>query len=189
MKKQKIEVQGITISIEENDYINITDIAKQADKTGYKSKQEPRFIIRNWFQNQDSLLLIETWEKKFNPDFDVDASIAFRLSAVKKGFPATPQNYIEDTNAIGIKSKQGRYGGTFAHRYIALAFCYWLNPEFQLYFLHEFDRLKQKEALQLENTRTFYLSKITDYVDNARVMLDDIPGQLPKYQRNKEEEE
>jgi len=132
--------------------------------------------------------LIETWEKKFNPDFNARASEQFRLSALKKSFPATPQNYIEDTSAIGIKSKQGRYGGTFAHRYIALAFCYWLNPEFQLYFLHEFDRLKQEEALRLENTRTFYLSKITDYVDNARIMLDDIPGQLPDYKRNKKEE-
>ncbi len=70
MKKKKIEVNGVIVSIEDNDYINITDIAKQADKTGYKSKQESRFIIRNWFQNQDTLLLIETWEKKFNPDFD-----------------------------------------------------------------------------------------------------------------------
>jgi hypothetical protein len=105
-------------------------------------------------------------------------------------FTMAPQKWIETVNAIGLKVKIGRGSGTFAHKDIALNFCYWLAPLFQIYFIKEFQKLKEDEAKLLDSNQKWHISKITDYVDNARILLDTIPGQLPKNVRaNYEEEE
>jgi len=141
MSNQKVKVKGIEIQVNAEEYISITDIAKSANPT------KPADIIARWLQNQKTLLFLETWEQVHNPDFKLAQMGEFRLRAVSERFSVTPKKYIEETGAIGITSRAGRYGGTYAHIEIAVAFSYWLDPVFQVYFLKEFNRLKTQDVL------------------------------------------
>jgi len=143
MSKQKITVSDITVRLEERnqaDYICITDIAKQS------SEYKPAYTITNWLRNQKTLAYLATWEQVHNPDFKVVQMNDFRIKASDDRGKVNPQLYIETTNAIGIVSKSGRYGGTYAHSDIAFEFCSWLSPEFKVYLYKEFQRLKADEA-------------------------------------------
>lgn len=115
---------------------------------------------------------METWETIHNVNFKRDESITFRISAIERGFLPTPQSYIEKTGAIGIISKSGRYGGTYAHEDLALNFCYWLSPVFQAYFIQEFRRMKKQEVL--ENTTDWALMKAINGADEIRILLETI---------------
>ena len=187
MAKSKIDVQGLSIRIEaikEIDFVNLTDIAKQQQKT------EPRFLIMSWLKNQSTLEFLETWESVHNPDFKRDQMVTFRLEAASNRGIVTMKNLIEKTGMIGLKSKSGRFGGTWGHSDIALNFMYWLSPSFQVYFVKEFQRLK-KEEFSRQNLQ-WHISKITDNIDEIRNLLDTIPGQLPElnrlnYRKNEEE--
>ncbi len=142
MSKQKINVEGLSISIEKNDFgdfISLTDIAKQ-------SERKAGLIIIDWLRNRSTLRFLETWEQQYNPGFKVMQMRNFKEQADDSRLDITPQRYIEETGAIGLTSKSGRYGGTYAHQHIALNFCYWISPEFQVYFIQEFERLKMDEA-------------------------------------------
>ena len=172
MGKKKINVQGLTIRIEGiqgDDFVNLTDIAKQQNRT------EPRFLIMSWLKNQNTLEFLETWELVHNTNFKRDQMVTFRLEANSNRNVVTVKNLIERTGLIGLKSKSGRYGGTWAHADIALNFCYWLSPKFQVYFFKEFQRLK-KEEFQQKNLE-WHISKITDNIDEVRNLLDTIPFQ------------
>lgn len=167
MAKQKLTVDGLNISIDKDGYISLTDIAKQRN-------DEPRFIVRNWLRNSSTIKYLYKWEAVHYPNNSNRADIGTLLDlASDNGFSMTPKQWIELTNANGIISKSGRYGGTFAHSDIALNFCYWLSPEFQVYFLKEFQRLKNDEAVRLgltfdlrrEITKTNY-SIQTDAIKN-----------------------
>jgi len=167
MAKQKLTVDGLNISIDKDGYISLTDIAKQRN-------DEPRFIVRNWLRNSSTIKYLHKWESVHYPNNSNRADIGTLLDlASDNGFSMTPKQWIELTNADGIISKSGRYGGTFAHSDIALNFCYWLSPEFQVYFLKEFQRLKSDEAVRLgltfdlrrEITKTNY-SIQTDAIKN-----------------------
>jgi len=137
MAKQELIVDGTTIRINKEGYVSLTDIAKRSiDDT------EPIVALRAWLKNSSTLLFLQTWEQKKNKDFKLNRMVQFRMKAADNRNYATPQKYIEETGAIGIISKSGRYGGTFAHSDIALNFCYWLSPEFQVYLMEEFQRLK-----------------------------------------------
>jgi KilA-N domain len=145
MEKHQINVQGLTIAIEKNengDYISLTDIAKQ-------SERKAGLIIIDWLRNRSTLRFLETWELRHNPSFKVMQMRNFKEQVDDTRLDITPQRFIEDTGAIGMTSKAGRYGGTFAHQHIALNFCYWISPEFQVYFIEEFERLKEDEAERL----------------------------------------
>ncbi len=141
MAKQRLDVKGLTIQVHPNDYISLTDIARSAEG------RKPADLITKWLQNQKTLLFLETWESVHNPDFKVAQMGDFRLKAVSERFSVTPKKYIEETGAIGIESKAGRYGGTYAHIEIAIAFAYWMDPVFQVYFLKEFNRLKSQDLI------------------------------------------
>ena len=143
MAKQKLTVDGLTIAIDKQGYISITDIAKRS--TNYK----PAESIRNWIRNNDTINFLEIWETLHNENFKVGAMTEFRKSAANRTLRIGAQTLVEKTNAIGLVSKSGRYGGTYAHSDIALNFCYWLSPQFQVYFLKEFQRLKNDEAVRL----------------------------------------
>jgi hypothetical protein len=132
-------------------------------------------------KNSNTLLFLEAWEKLHNPGFKVHQMEHFRLRASENRYIATPQNFIEETGAIGIISKSGRYGGTFAHKDIALNFCYWLSPVFQVYLLKEFQRLKEEEFSR--KNLEWHLTKITHNIDEVRILLDTIPGQRPDLNR------
>ena len=178
MAKKKINVQGLSIridAIEDNDFVSLTDIAKQQNRT------EPRFLIMSWLKNQSTLEFLETWESVHNPDFKRDQMVTFRIEAASNRGIVTMKSLINETNMIGLRSKSGRYGGTWGHSDIALNFMYWLSPSFQVYFVKEFQRLK-KEEFSRQNLE-WHISKITDNIDEVRNLLDTIPGQLPELNR------
>ena len=140
VKNTEISVAGLNST---DDYICITDIAK------YKDEENPRFIIQNWMRNRNTVEFLGVWETLYNPDFNRVEFEAFRSRAGLNSFVLTPQRWIEATKAIGIISKSGRYGGTYAHKEIAFEFASWISVEFKLYLVKEFDRLKTAEQKQL----------------------------------------
>jgi len=142
-KKQNLTVDGVSISINKEGYVSLTDIAKR------NSKRVPKDLIRDWLKNQDTLEFLDQWERLHNELFKGVQMNAFRLYAVSKVNSVTPKKYIQKTGAIGLISTAGRYGGTYAHTDIALNFCYWLSPSFQVFLIKEFQRLKADEQLRI----------------------------------------
>ena len=146
VKKDTIEAKGFAIQIYtedfKNDYISLTDIAK------YKS-DEPFIVINNWLRSKDNIQFLGLWESMHNPDFKPIEFDRFRNEAGSNAFTLSPQKWIEKTNAIGIVSKSGRYGGTFAHSDIAMEFASWISPEFKLYIIQDYKRLKSDENSRL----------------------------------------
>ena len=145
--KETIHAKGIDIGIYtsdfQNEYISLTDIAK------YRNEDDPRFVIQNWMRNRNTVEFLAVWEELHNPDFNRVQFEAVRSEAGLNRFVMTPTKWIETTNAIGIVSKAGRYGGTYAHSDIAMAFATWISPEFQLYIMKDYRRLKEDENSRL----------------------------------------
>ena len=144
--KDTIHANGIDIGIYtqdfENEFISLTDIAR------YKS-DDPTAVIQNWMRNRDVIEFLGLWEKLHNPEFKPLEFEGFREQAGANAFTMSPRKWIEATNAIGIVSKSGRYGGTFAHSDIAMSFATWSSPEFQLYIMKDYRRLKTDENSRL----------------------------------------
>lgn len=141
-KNTKINVKGTEISIFKeglDDYISLTDIARHKDSANTDD------IIKNWLRNRNTIELLGFWEQLYNPDFKPVEFDGFRKQSGLNSFVLTPKRWIETTNAIGIISKAGRYGGTFAHKDIAFEFASWISIEFKLYVIKEFQRLKEEE--------------------------------------------
>ncbi|MFQ7265794.1 MAG: KilA-N domain-containing protein [Paraprevotella clara] len=140
---KKIKVNGTEISVlfqaNENDYICLTDMAR------YKDLKRTDYIIQNWMRSRSTIEYIGVWEQINNPDFNSIEFDGFRKESGLNNFTLTPKQWIEKTNAIGIVSKAGRYGGTYAHKDIAFNFGMWLSPTFQLYIVREYQRLKEAE--------------------------------------------
>ena len=142
VKNKKIEVKGTEITIfkgDTEDFISLTDIAR------YKDAANMDTIIQNWLRNRNTIELLGFWEQLYNPNFKPLEFEGFRKEAGLNSFVLTPKRWIETTNAIGIISKSGRYGGTFAHKDIAFEFASWISIEFKLYIIKEFQRLKEDE--------------------------------------------
>lgn len=144
--KTKIKVGEYNVSVfnvNGSEYISLTDLARYADL------EEPRLPIQNWLRNKDVILYLGLWESINNSSFKRVEFDAFKNEAGSNKFKISPQKWINSTNAIGIISKSGRYdGGTYAHSDIAFEFASWLSPEFKLYLITEFQRLKKNEAYQ-----------------------------------------
>lgn len=143
--KNKIEVNGIGISVitqpKDADFISLTDIAK------YKNKIAPADVVKNWLRRKDTIEFLGLWEQLNNPSFNMVDFDQFKNSAGSNAFTLSPKQWIESTNAIGLRSSSGRYGGgTLAHYDIAMEFASWVSPEFKLYIIKEFQRLKKSEA-------------------------------------------
>ena len=125
------------------DYISLTDLARYADA------EEPRLPIRDWMRNKEVISYLGLWESMNNKNFKGGEFATFKNEAGSNKFKMSPQKWIKETNAVGIVSKSGRYdGGTFAHPDIAFEFASWLSPEFKLYLIKEFERLKSNEMYQ-----------------------------------------
>ena len=127
--KNTLVVQGTTVNIffkNETEYISLTDIAK------YRNENEPFSIINNWMRSRSTISFIGLWENLNNENFKPIEFDRFKTEAGDNYFVLSPQRWIEATNAIGIISKSGRYGGTFAHKDIAFEFASWISPEFKL---------------------------------------------------------
>jgi len=143
MAKRKIHVKGIDVSINKEGYISLTDIAKQS------SANRPATTIQSWLRNSRTISFLATWEKVNNEDYNVSQMTDFREIAADNRAAISPKLFIETVNAKGITSSSGKYGGTYAHSDIALEFCSWLSPEFKVYLIKEFQRLKSQEQLAL----------------------------------------
>lgn len=143
--KSEINVNDSKISIirlGNKEYISLTDLARYADE------DDPRYPIQNWMRNKDVIAYLGLWEKLNNEDFKGVEFDAFKNEAGSNKFKISPQKWIKETNAIGIISKSGNNGGTYACSDIALEFASQLSPEFKLYVIQEFERLKKNEAYQ-----------------------------------------
>jgi len=146
MTNTKIIIKGIEIVIflkKESDYISLTDIAR------YKNEDRSDYIVQNWLRNRDTIEFLGLWEKINNPDFKSIEFDGFRQKSGLNSFSLTPKKWIESTNAIGLVSKKGRTGGTYAHKDVAFEFASWISAEFKLYLIKEFQRLKEEESQKL----------------------------------------
>ena len=172
MVKEVIHAKDIDIGIYttdfENDYISLTDIAR------YKS-EDPTATIQNWMRNKDIIEFLGLWESLHNADFKPLEFEGFKREAGANAFTMSPKKWIENTNAIGIVSKSGRYGGTFAHSDIALEFASWISAEFKLYIIKDYKRLKTDENSRLSLDWNLHreISKI-----NYRIHADAIKDNL-----------
>jgi hypothetical protein len=168
-KKETINVQGTAVTLfakEKEDYISLTGTAK------YKNAEATSLVISHWMNTRYTIEFMDIWEQINNPDFKPAEFGRFKMKSGSNGFVMTPKRWVEQTSAIGIFSKSGRYGGaTFAHRDIAFEFATWLSPEFKFLLVKEFKRLKNDESqrLSLEWNLQRTLSKI-----NYRIYADAI---------------
>jgi hypothetical protein len=171
-KKSVIHAKGFDIGIYtadfQNEFISLTDIAK------YKS-DEPNDIIKNWMRGRDTIEFLGLWESLHNSDFKPVEFDGFKKEAGANSFTMSPTKWINGVNAIGIVSKSGRYGGTFAHSDIAFEFASWISPEFKLYIIKDYKRLKNDEnsRLSLNWNLNREISKL-----NYRIHTDAIKGNL-----------
>ena len=180
-KKENITVKGTEITLlshRQDDYISLTDIAK------YKDEQNPRYMVQNWIRTRNTVEFLGIWENLYNPNFNRVEFDTIRNQAGLNSFVLTPQKWIETTGAIGITSKAGRYGGTYAHKEIAYEFATWVSVEFKLYLVKEFDRLKsaevQQQSLEWNLQRT--LSKINYRIHTDAIKDEIIPKAVTRIQ-------
>jgi len=180
-KSKTINVKGIEIAIYTqgiNDYISLTDIARSRNNT------EPFAVINNWMRSRSTIEFIGLWEKLCNPDFKPLEFERFKNEAGSNYFVLSPLRWIESTNAIGIISKSGRYGGTFAHKDIAFEFATWISSEFKIYLIVEFQRLKENEndRLKLDWNLQRTLAKVNYHIHTDAIKENLIPPELTKLQ-------
>lgn len=145
----KINANGTEISVMNpnhlhDDYLCLTDLARK------KNPYEPKDVVKNWLRLRSTIEFLGLWEQLYNPAFKGVEFDTFKNEAGSNAFTLTPQRWIEKTNAIGIISRSGRGGGTYAHKDIAFEFASWISPEFKLYVIKDYQRLKQDEAQRLE---------------------------------------
>ena len=183
-KNKKIEVLGqeITfISTNESEYISLTDLAKSKDGDSRSAD-----IIKNWIRTRTTLEFIGTWEQMYNPDFKVVEFDHFKTQAGLPTFILSAGQWIEKTNAVGFIVKLGKYGGTYAHKDIALEFCSTINPIFKLFLIKEFQRLKTEEnsRLQLDWNLQRTISKINYRIHTDAIKENLIPKIITKNQAN-----
>lgn len=179
MSSKKIEVKGIPIAVisgREEDYLSLTDIAR------YKNSNHSDDLIRNWLRNRNTLEFVGIWEQLNNPAFNSVEFDGIRKQAGLNSFTLTPKQWIEATNANGITSKAGRYGGTYAHKDIAFEFASWVSVEFKLYLIKEFQRLKEAEAEQLGWDIRRNLTKINYRIHTDAIKAHLIPVELSTVQ-------
>ena len=184
VKKDTIEAKGFAIQIYtedfRNDYISLTDIAR------YKNMHEPKDVVKNWLRLRDTIEFLGLWETIHNPNFKGVEFDSFRKDAGTNAFTLSPQRWIENTNAIGIISKSGRGGGTFAHPDIAMEFASWISAEFKLYLIQDYKRLKLDEnsKLSLEWNLNREISKINYKIHTDAIkeyLIEDLTNEQLSY--------
>lgn len=175
-KLQVLEQDITTYARDGIEYICITDIAR------YKNPDRTGVIIGNWLRNRNTIEFLGIWEQLNNPDFKVIEFDDFKKQAGLNSFTLTPKQWIEQTGAIGLISKAGRYGGTFAQKDIAFEFASWISVEFKLYLIKEFQRLKEQEFQQLGWDIRRNLAKVNYLIHTDAIRENLIPDQLSAQQ-------
>lgn len=180
--KDTIKAKGFDIGIYtedfKNEYISLTDIAR------YKS-DDPTAVIQNWMRNRDTVEFLGLWETLHNPDFKPLEFEGFRMQAGLNAFTLSPTKWINTVNAIGIVSKSGRYGGTYAHSDIAFEFASWISAEFKLYIIKDYKRLKSDEnsKMALGWNLNRELSKLNYKIHTEAIKENLIPPELTQIQK------
>ncbi len=173
----KMQVQGTEIAVirrKDQDYISLTDIAKS------RNPQHPDDLIRNWLRNRNTLELLGIWEQLHNTTFNPVEFDGIRSQAGLNSFTLTPKQWVQRTAAVGIESKPGRYGGTYAHIDIAFEFASWVSVEFKIYLIKEFQRLKEDESrrLSLSWNLNRTLAKINYRIHTDAIQTHLIPSEV-----------
>jgi len=178
MGNQKINVKGIEISIitnKDNDYISLTDMLKAKDGN---------FFISDWLRNRNTVEFLGIWEKINNPNFNYGEFAIIKNQAGLNSYKISTKEWTEKTNAIGLKAAAGKYGGTYAHKDIAFEFGMWISPEFKIYLIKEFQRLKleenEKKALGWNVKRLLAKANYKVHTDAVKERL--IPAEISKIQ-------
>lgn len=181
MSNQKITVKCTEIIVfyeKDQDFISLTDIAR------HKNPDEPKDIIKNWMRTKSTIEFLGLWEQINNPNFKGVEFDSFRFEAGSNAFVLSPQKWIEKTNAIGLRSRSGQGGGTYAHKDIAFEFASWISAEFKLYLIKEFQRLKleenEKRALGWNAKRFLAKANYRVHTDAVKERL--IPATVSKKQ-------
>ncbi|MGB3452569.1 MAG: KilA-N domain-containing protein [Moheibacter sp.] len=180
-KRTKIDVKGSEITVltgDEMDFISLTDMVKGFDGGSA--------LIEQWLKNKDTVLFLGVWEQLNNPDFNSPEFEGIKNEAGRNSFYLSAKKWIEITNAIGLKASAGRYGGTYAHKDIAFEFGSWLSPEFKLFLIKEFQRLKDEEnkRLSLEWNLNRTLSKINYRIHTDAIKENIIPRNVSADQKD-----
>ncbi len=179
--KKSINVKGTEIVLFEQEsehYISLTDIAR------YRDAERSDYILQNWMRNRSTIEFIGLWELFHNPGFNSIEFDGIKNMAGSNSFSLTPKRWIESTNARGIFSKTGRYGGTFAHKDIAFEFASWLSAEFKFYLIKEFQRLKadENDRLKLGWNLQRTLEKVNYHIHTDAIKENLIPTELSQLQ-------
>lgn len=180
-----IHADGVDISVvttigSEDDFISLTDMAR------HRNPEFPADVVKNWLRLRSTIEFLGLWEQMNNPDFKLVEFDQFKNDAGSNAFVMSPQKWVKETNAIGLVSKSGRYGGgTYAHKDIAFEFASWLSPEFKLYIIKDYQRLKGDEShrLALEWNVKRILASTNYRIHTDAIKENMIPPELPKYQQ------
>lgn len=180
-----IHADGVDISVvttigSEDDFISLTDMAR------HRNPEFPADVVKNWLRLRSTIEFLGLWEQMNNPDFKLVEFDQFKNDAGSNAFVMSPQKWVKETNAIGLVSKSGRYGGgTYAHKDIAFEFASWLSPEFKLYIIRDYQRPKGDEShrLALEWNVKRILASTNYRIHTDAIKENLIPPELPKYQQ------
>lgn len=174
----KINVQNTEVTITKvnnEDYLCLTDMIKAKDGD---------FFITDWLRNRNTLEYIGIWEKIYNPDFNYGEFDIIKSKSGLNNFKISVKEFVERTNAISLQAKAGRYGGTYAHKDIAFEFAMWISPEFKIYIVKEFQRLKEEEQKQLGWSAKRELAKINYRIHTDAIKQNLIPQELTTAQKS-----
>lgn len=176
MSKITVKDTEITVvKVNEEDYLCLTDMLKAKDGD---------FFITDWLRNRNTLEYIGIWEKVYNPHFNYGEFAIIKGQSGLNSFKISVKEFVERTNAISIQAKAGRYGGTYAHKDIAFEFAMWISPEFKIYIVKEFQRLKQEEQKQLGWSAKRELSKINYRIHTDAIQQNLIPEEITPAQKS-----
>ncbi len=163
------------LQINNEDYISLTDMIRVKDG---------EFFVTDWLRNRNTLEYIGIWEKVYNPDFNYGEFAIIKNKAGLNSFKISAKELIEKTNIISIQAKAGRYGGTYAHKDIAFEFALWISPEFKIYIIKEFQRLKEEEQKSIGWSAKRELAKINYHIHTSAISQNLVPKELSKEQIN-----
>ena len=176
MAKVTVKDTEITVvKIKDEDYLCLTDMLKAKDGD---------FFITDWLRNRNTLEYIGIWEKVYNPNFNYGEFAIIKSQAGLNSFKISVKEFVEKTNAISIQAKAGRYGGTYAHKDIAFEFAMWISPEFKIYIVKEFQRLKEEEQKLLGWSAKRELAKINYKIHTDAIKQNLIPPELSPAQKS-----
>ncbi|HPS13866.1 MAG TPA: KilA-N domain-containing protein [Prolixibacteraceae bacterium] len=174
MSKIKVKDTEITvIQVDNEDYICITDMIKAKDGD---------FFVTDWLRNRNTLEFLGIWEQVYNPTFNCGEFATIKSKSSLNNFKISVKEFVQKTNAIGLHAKAGRYGGTYAHKDIAFEFAMWISPEFKIYIVKEFQRLKDEEQKQLGWSAKRELSKLNYHIHTDAIKQNLIPKELSSEQ-------